>query len=68
VDGKIKASSGILKPQGSNVKGKGELEKRLIVVEGLENAKELILSGRFLTPPGGFQGLFWTDQKIYTDK
>jgi hypothetical protein len=70
VDGKIRASSGILKPQGSNVKGKGtgEMEKRLLVVEGLEGAKELILSGRFTALPGSYQALFWTDLKLYTDK
>lgn len=68
VDGKIRASSGIMKPQGGlRVQGKGDMEERLLVVDGLEGAKELVLSGRFTTLPGAHQALVWSDPKLYSD-
>ena len=76
VDGKIRACSGFLKPQGLISTGWGSyaprklrgLERRLLVVEGLENAKKLLLIHRVIPPPIGRRGTVWQNATLYFKK
>ena len=76
VDGKIRACSGFLNPQGNIQTAYGQwgtkrasgLERRLLVVDGLENAKKLMLINRIIPPGIGRQGTVWQNATLYFKK